>query len=56
MALDEVQTETDEPSKDKEAKPDDNAPKADERALTAAIREVARPSNNTLTIVNGFKL
>jgi hypothetical protein len=55
LALNEVQTETDEPNKDKEAEPDDNTPEANERALAVAIREVDRHSNDLLTIMSGFK-
>jgi hypothetical protein len=58
LALDGVQTETDEPDTDKEAtgaEPDDNTPKADEGAFAATIREVDKPSSEPLTIMSGFK-
>jgi hypothetical protein len=68
LALDKVQTETDEPDNDKEAtgtdtvrkdvtsdEPDHNTPKADEGAFAATIREVDKPSNEPLTIMSGFE-
>ena len=47
LALDEVQTETNEP--------DDNTPEADEEASAATIREVDEPSNEPLIIMSEFE-